>query len=167
MSDPEGRWIEIMQYTHESFRVQEFTNRPAGECGLRMVGFVEIVKDLQAMNTWYQKALDLRELTRFQNGALGCVHLVDKFYDAADRNTMMVLSNASTDEEKAQVKATGPFISAILYEAYDLDKAVADAQWAGMELISAPAEDDWSGVRMARLREPSGNQIQLRQSTNI
>jgi len=162
VSDPEGRWIEIMEYTHESFRVQEFTNRPAGECGLRMVGFVEIVDDLEAMSQWYQKALDLRELQKYQNGAGGSVHLVDKFYDADDRNTVMILSTANSAEEKAQLKEKGPFISAIVYEASDLDKAWEDAQWAGMGSVSSPHKDELSGTRMARLREPSGNLIYLR-----
>jgi len=36
--DPEGRWVEIMEYTDDTFRVQEFTNAPSGECGLQMVG---------------------------------------------------------------------------------------------------------------------------------
>ena len=49
MADPEGRWIEIMEYTHDTFRVQEFTSQRAGECGLRMIGFVELVRDLDAI----------------------------------------------------------------------------------------------------------------------
>jgi catechol 2,3-dioxygenase-like lactoylglutathione lyase family enzyme len=120
MSDPEGRWIEIMEYTHPNFRVQEFTNQPAGECGLRMIGFIEIVRDLQAMTDWYQRALDLRVLNSNGNGSGGSVELVDKYYDAGERNTVMILSDASTDEEKASLARTGPYISAILYEALAL-----------------------------------------------
>jgi predicted enzyme related to lactoylglutathione lyase len=167
MADPEGRWIEIMEYTHENFRVQEFTNQPAGECGLRMVGFVEIVNDLQAMSEWYQKALDLRVLESYQNGSGSCIQLVDKYYDARERNTLMVLSTARTEEEKASQASTGPYVSAILYEAKDLDRAFEDATWAGMEEVSAPAEDELTGVRMARLREPSGNLIHLRQAASL
>ena len=166
MADPEGRWIEIMQYTHENFRVQEFTNQPAGECGLRMVGFVEIVNDLQAMSEWYQKALDLRVLESYQNGSGGCVYLVDRHYDERERNTLMILSTAHTEEEKESLASTGPYVSAILYEAKDIDQAVEDAIWAGMEEVSAPAQDEWTGVRMARLREPSGNLIHLRQAAS-
>jgi catechol 2,3-dioxygenase-like lactoylglutathione lyase family enzyme len=165
MSDPEGRWIEIMEYTHDTFRVQEFTNQPAGECGLRMAGFVEIVNDLEAMSDWYQQALDLRELGRYGNGAGGCVHLVDKFYDERERNTLMVLSNARTEEERTELADKGPFISAILYEAQDINRAFEDARWAGMEEVSAPTEDDWTGLRTARLREPSGNLIHLQEAT--
>jgi catechol 2,3-dioxygenase-like lactoylglutathione lyase family enzyme len=164
MADPEGRWIEIMEYTHDTFRVQEFTNQPAGECGLRMIGFLEIVNDLQAMSDWYQKALDLRILDSFQNGSLGSVHLADKFYDKKERNTLMILSNARSEEEKAALANTGPYISAILYEAKDLDRAVEDGEWAGMEIVAAPAKDELTGRRTARLREPSGNLIELHEA---
>ena len=99
MADPEGRWIEIMEYTHDTFRVQEFTNQPAGECGLRMIGFLEIVNDLPAMSDWYQKALDLRVLETFQNGSAGSVYLADKYYDAKERNTLMILSTARSEED--------------------------------------------------------------------
>ena len=98
------------------------------------------------------------------NGSGGSVELVDKYYDAGERNTVMILSDASTDEEKASLAKTGPYISAILYEALDLDRAVEDAEWAGMEVVSGIDSDEHSGVRMARLREPSGNLIHLREA---
>jgi catechol 2,3-dioxygenase-like lactoylglutathione lyase family enzyme len=164
MADPEGRWIEIMEYTHQSFRVQEFTNQLAGECGLRMVGFVEIVQDLTRMSSWYQNALGLRELRRSGNGQTACVELVDCAYDAEERNTVMVLSTARTEEEQAVMADKGPYISAILYEAKDIEKAFEDATWAGMEAVQAPAEDELTGWRLARLREPSGNLIYLREA---
>ena len=164
VADPEGRWIEIMEYTTDTFRVQEFTNQPAGECGLRMIGFVEIVNDLEAMSEWYQKALDLRVLKSYSNGEGGCVHLVDKYHDAQERNTLMVLSTARSDEEKAILRDKGPFITSIMYEAKDLDQAFGDATWAGMEVVSEPAPDALTGIRSARLREPSGNLIDLCQA---
>jgi predicted enzyme related to lactoylglutathione lyase len=162
MSDPEGRWIEIMEYTHDVFRVQEFTNQPAGECGLRMIGFLEVVNDLQAMSDWYQKALDLRVLRSGGNGAGGFVELSDKYHDANERNTVMVLSNAMSEEQKAILSDKGPYISAIIYEAADIEGAFEDATWAGMEAVSPPAEDELTGISTAWLREPSGNLIQLR-----
>jgi len=162
MADPEGRWIEIMEYTHDVFRVQEFTNQPAGECGLRMIGFLEVVNDLQAMSDWYQKALDLRVLRSGGNGAGGFVELSDKYHDANERNTVMVLSNAMSEEQKAILSGKGPYISAIIYEAADIEGAFEDATWAGMEAVSPPAEDDLTGIPTAWLREPSGNLIQLR-----
>ena len=164
VADPEGRWIEIMEYTTDTFRVQEFTNQPAGECGLRMIGFVEIVNDLEAMSEWYQKALDLRVLKSYSNGEGSCVHLVDKYHDAQERNTLMVLSTARSDEEKAILREKGPFITSIMYEAKDLDQAFGDATWAGMEAVSDPAPDALTGIRCARLREPSGNLIDLYQA---
>jgi len=164
VADPEGRWIEIMEYTTDTFRVQEFTNQPAGECGLRMIGFVEIVNDLEAMSEWYQKALDLRVLKNYSNGEGGCVHLVDKYHDAQERNTLMVLSTARSDEEKAILSVKGPFITSIMYEAKDLDQAFGDATWAGMEVVNEPAPDATTGLRCARLREPSGNLIDLYQA---
>jgi catechol 2,3-dioxygenase-like lactoylglutathione lyase family enzyme len=166
MSDPEGRWIEIMEYTHDTFRVQEFTNQPAGECGLRMIGFVEVVSDLDAMSDWYQKALDLRVQEHYQNGAGGQIHLVDKFYDARERNTVMVLRTARGDEERAAMAGKGPYISAILYEAKDVERAFADGEWAGMEAIAAPAEDPLTGLKTAKLREPSGNLVELREAAS-
>jgi len=162
VSDPEGRWIEIMEYTHDVFRVQEFTNQPAGECGLRMIGFLEIVQDLQAMSEWYQRALDLRVLGSGGNAAGGYVELTDKYHDAEERNTIMVLSNAFSDEEKSILEGKGPYISAIIYEANNIQQAYEDATWAGMEAVSDPAEDSLTGIRTAWLREPSGNLIQLR-----
>jgi uncharacterized glyoxalase superfamily protein PhnB len=118
------------------------------------------------MNEWYQKALDLRVLESDLNGSGGCIQLVDKHYDARERNTLMVLCTARTEEEKASLASTGPYVSAILYEAKDLDRAFEDAAWAGMEEVSSPAPDEWTGVRMARLREPSGNLIHLRQAAS-
>lgn len=164
VADPEGRWIEIMEYTHDTFRVQEFTNQPAGECGLRMIGFTEIVNDLEAMSHWYQKALDLRVADDLPNVSGSCVHLVDKYYDPQKRNTIMVLSTPRNAEEEKVLAATGPYISTIIYEAKNLEQAFGDAEWAGMEAVSQPAKDSAGGVRSAFLREPSGNLIELRQA---
>jgi len=164
MADPEGRWIEIMEYTHHTFRVQEFTNQRAGECGLRMIGFVDLVNDLQAMSGWYQQALDLRVLGEFGSPGDGEVHLVDRDYDAAERNTLMILRTPQSDREKDRRRQVGPFISAIVYEATDIEQAFGDAIWAGMEEIEPPSEDGLTGVLTASLREPSGNEILLRQA---
>lgn len=166
MADPEGRWIEIMEYTHETFRVQEFTNQRAGECGLRMVGCVELVNDLQAMSEWYQHALDLRVLDTFGTSDNGEVHLVDRHYDADERNTLMILRTPQSEHEKSRKEKVGPFISAIVYEASDMDGAFGDAIWAGMEEVEAPKPDPLTGVVTAVLREPSGNEILLRQATS-
>ncbi len=167
MADPEGRWIEIMEYTHHTFRVQEFSNQRAGECGLRMVGFVGLVKDLRAMSRWYQQALDLRVLEEFGDDSEGEVHLTDQQYDADERNTIMILRKPRAGREQERQSQVGPFISAIVYEADDLEKAFGDAVWAGMEKIDLPAMDPVTGVMSATLREPSGNEILLRQARGV
>ena len=76
----------------------------------------------------------------------------------------MVLSAPRNDEERAALADTGPYISTLIYEAKNLDQAFGDAEWAGMQVVSAPAEDEMTGVRTALLREPSGNLIELRQA---
>ncbi len=167
MSDPEGRWIEIMEYTHHTFRVQEFSNQRAGECGLRMVGFVGLVRDLPAMSCWYQQALDLRVLEEFGDEVVGEVHLTDQHYDADERNTIMILRTPRPGREQECQDRVGPFISAIVYQADDLEQAFGDAVWAGMEEIDPPAVDSVTGVMTATLREPSGNEILLRQAVEV
>ena len=164
MSDPEGRWIEIMEYTHDTFRVQEFTPQRAGECGLRMTGFVELVRDLTGMSRWYQEALDLQVQAEYGEPDNGVVCLTDRSYDPHDRNTIMVLATPANDRERARMEAVGPFISAILYEAQDIQRAFDDALWAGMEEISAPARDPVTALVTAVLRKPSGNEIILREA---
>ncbi|MFW2403403.1 MAG: VOC family protein [Gammaproteobacteria bacterium] len=163
MADPEGRWIEIMQYTDPLFRVQEFTNQPAGECGLKMIGFVEIAADLDDMTRWYGEALDVQPIFSAGSNGDGVRYLADKYFDASERNTVMVLSAARTDEEKAKLAKDGPYISGILYQAANVERAFEDAKWAGMEEIAGPAIDPVTGVVTARLREPSGNEVILRE----
>ena len=163
MADPEGRWIEIMEYTHPVFRVQEFTNQPAGECGLRMIGFSEIVEDLDGMIKWYSEALGLQEIYSKRSNGDGVAYLTDAHFDSDQRNTVMMLSTARTEEDKAKFAAEGPFINGIVYQAMDVQKAFDDGVWAGMEAVAAPAEDPLTGAVSARLREPSGNEILLRE----
>ncbi len=163
MADPEGRWIEVMEYTHEIFRVQEFTNQPAGECGLRMIGCTEVVDDLRGMTEWYGTALGLREIYSATSNGSGLVYLSDDHFHPDERNTCVVLTTARSDGERSRLSQVGPHISAILYQALDVQKAYDDALWAGMEGIAAPAVDELTGVATARLREPSGNEIVLRE----
>ena len=164
MADPEGRWIEIMEYTDPTFRVQEFTNQPSGECGLKMIGFVEIVKDMEAMTDWYQNALDMKLLRSVGTAGDRVNYLSDKYFDASDRNPVMILSHAQTEEQEHKLEKDGPYISGIVYQANDVKRAFEDATWAGMEEIAAPEQDPVTGVLTARLREPSGNEIVLREA---
>ena len=164
VADPEGRWVEIMEYTHPVFRVQEFTNQPAGECGLRMIGFEETVLDLDAMTRWYTEALDLHQMFAAKDGPGGVVYLSDRHFDADSRNTVMALATPCTEAERARLEERGPYISAIIYQARDVKKAYEDALWAGMEEVSPPDRDPLTGVFTARIQEPSGNEIVLRET---
>ena len=56
----------------------------------------------------------------------------------------------------------GPYISAIIYQATDVQRAWDDALWAGMEELQAPQTDPLTGLLCAYLREPcGGNAIML------
>jgi catechol 2,3-dioxygenase-like lactoylglutathione lyase family enzyme len=162
--DPEGHWIEIMEYTDDTFRVQEFTHAPSGECGLEMIGNVEICEDVDAMVKWYQEVMDLRVLKEYRDGENAVIYMTDKDYDPKERNTLFVFSNARTEEDKAGYQRHGPHISAILYQARDVQRAYEDGLWAGMESISAPEVDPLTGALTAQLREPCGNAITLREA---
>jgi 4-hydroxyphenylpyruvate dioxygenase-like putative hemolysin len=163
MADPEGRWIEVMEYTHPSFRVQEFTDRPAGPCGLKMIGFMSIVSDVDAMTHWYGEALGHQTLYEARNGSAALACLSDGHFDAKDRNTVMVLATPRSSEERATLDRTGPYISAIVYQALDVEQAFEDAVAAGMTALEQPSEDPLMRALTARLREPSGNEILLRE----
>jgi 4-hydroxyphenylpyruvate dioxygenase-like putative hemolysin len=163
MADPEGRWIEVMEYTHPSFRVQEFTDRPAGPCGLKMIGFMSIVSDVDAMTHWYGEALGHQTLYEARNGSAALACLSDGHFDAKDRNTLMVLATPRSSEERATLDRTGPYISAIVYQALDVEQAFEDAVAAGLTALEQPSEDPLMRALTARLREPSGNEILLRE----
>ena len=162
--DPEGRWIEIMEYTDAFFRVQEFTNAPSGECGLQMIGNVEVCEDVDAMVDWYEKALDLHVLKAYRNGDDVAVYMSDKDYDPKERNTVFVLTTTRNQEDRKTFESHGPFISRVIYQAHDVQQAYKDALWAGMAALSGePKVDPLTGALTARLREPSGNIIELRE----
>jgi len=159
---PEGRWIEIMEYTDETFRVQEFTHAPSGECGLEVVGNAEVCQDLDAMVRWYQQIMDMRVLEEFRDGDQGMVVMVDKDYDPVERRSLFILQSARHDFEKEHMAKHGPYISSIIYQAKDVMRAWEDALWAGMEALQEPAVDPLTGLLTAHLREPcGGNGIML------
>jgi catechol 2,3-dioxygenase-like lactoylglutathione lyase family enzyme len=162
--DPEGRWIEVMEYTDEYFKVQEFTHAPVGECGLEMIGNAEVCKDVEAMVEWYQKVMDLRILKRYENDEDVVVYLTDKDHDPQTRNTIFILQNARLDFEKAHMAEHGPYISAIVYQAQHVQRAFEDALWAGMKELQAPKIDPLTGALTAYVREPcGGNVLMLRE----
>ena len=157
--DPEGRWVEIMEYTHDTFRVQEFTNAPSGECGLQMVGNAEVCEDVETMSQWYQNSLDLRVLDEIKSNGNHIVFLSDKDYDPDSRRTLFMLQNARHDFEKEHKQKHGPYISSILYQAKDIQRAYEDAIWAGMNELQAPRKDKLTGIDTAYLREPCGGNV--------
>lgn len=157
--DPEGRWVEIMEYTNDTFRVQEFTNAPSGECGLQMVGNTEICEDVAAMKDWYTDIMGMRVLDEYQVNGDQTVVLSDSDYDPKSRRTLFVLENARHSHEKTHLAKHGPYISAILYQAKDVDRAYEDALWAGMKELSAPDKDPMTGLMTARLAEPCGSNV--------
>jgi catechol 2,3-dioxygenase-like lactoylglutathione lyase family enzyme len=160
--DPEGRWIEIMEYTDDTFRVQEFTHAPSGECGLEIIGNAEICKDVDAMARWYQDIMGLRVLEEFKDGDDHVVVMSDKDYDPVARRSLFILQNARHDFEKEHMAEHGPYISSIIYQAKDVARAYDDAIWAGMEDLQKPGVDPLTGLLTAFVREPcGGNAIML------
>ena len=157
--DPEGRWVEIMEYTDDTFRVQEFTHAPSGECGLEMVGNAEICNDVDLMVDWYERVLDLRVLERFDGDGDKFVVMSDRKFDPVGRRTLFVLQNARHDFEKSKADAHGAHIASILYQAKDVQRAWEDALWAGMKPLMEPHVDTLTGLLTAYLSEPCGNNV--------
>jgi len=159
--DPEGRWVEIMEYTDEYFRVQEFTHAPAGECGLEIIGNAEICEDLDASVGWYQDVMDMRVMQEYGEGTDRVIYMTDKEYDPVSRNTIFVLQTARQDFEQSHKNEHGPYISSIIYQAANVERAYEDATWAGMKPLSAPARDEVTGAVTAYLAEPCGDNVIL------
>ena len=157
--DPEGRWIEIMEYTNDTFRVQEFTNAPSGECGLQMVGNSEVCADVEGMKAWYQDVMGMHVIDEFRSNGYHEVVMTDKDYDSIERRSLFVLHNARHDFEKDHLAEHGPYISSIIYQAKDVQRAWEDALWAGMKELSAPKKDPLTGLQTAFLREPCGGNV--------
>ena len=154
--DPEGKWVEIMEYTDDIFRVQEFTHAPSGQCGLEMLGNVEVCNDVNLMRDWYVNVMDLRVAEEFKDGTDHIVVLTDKDYETISRRTLFILQNARTEEQKARLAQRGPYISEIIYQAKDLNAAWEDAKWAGFEPLAPPSVDPLTGLNTAYLLEPCG-----------
>lgn len=157
--DPEGRWIEIMEYTDDTFRVQEFTHAPSGQCGLEMVGNAEVCNDVDAMVKWYSEVMDLRVLKEFKDGEDQVVVMTDKDYDPVSRRSLFILQNARTEQQKAHKAEHGAYISEIIYQAKDVQRAYDDALWAGMKELQAPEVDPLTGLLTAYVLEPCGGNV--------
>lgn len=162
VKDPEDRWIEVMEYTNDTFRVNELTHAPSGECGLEMVGSVSICRDVAAMRDWYVEVMEFSLLAEYQEQGDHVVILTDKDYNPQSRRSMFILQNARTDDQKARFAKRGPYIAEIIYQAKDLQRAWDDAIWAGFEPLAELATDPLTGFKTAYLLEPCGkNTIML------
>ena len=162
VKDPEDKWIEVMEYTDETFRVNELTHAPSGECGLEMIGNVQICRDVAVMRDWYIDIMDFRVLKEYQDGVDHVVVMTDKDYNPDSRRSLFILQNARTADQKGRFEARGPYISEMIYQAKDVKRAWEDALWAGFEALQEPAVDSLTGLLTAYLLEPCGkNSVML------
>lgn len=161
--DPEGHWIEIMEYTDEHFRVNELTHQPSGECGLEMLGTTLICDDVDKMTAWYIDALDMRIIKEYRDDKDTVIYLSDKYYDPKNRNSLFILQNARSDVQAAHQKKHGAYISHVVYSAFDIKRAYEDALWAGFEAVSEPVKDELTGAVTAYVKDCYGNQLMLRE----
>lgn len=158
--DPEGRWVEIMEYVGE-FKTPDVEFRPVGHPGLQTLGVVQLCNDLDGQVEWYRDVLGQQIIHDARSDGDGLVYMADRTY--AGRQCVNVMATPSTDAEQALMDRHGPAISSVLYQAGDVDAAWNDAVAAGFEPLDAPAHDDRIGARTGYLREPSGNIVQVRE----
>jgi 4-hydroxyphenylpyruvate dioxygenase-like putative hemolysin len=158
-ADPEGRWIEIMDYIGD-FKTPDVEFRPVGIPGLQLFGVTQLTNNLKEMSEWYQRVLGLHAIHGTPDD--GIVFLADSKY-SADRNIAMIMAAPATSEEQALMERHGPCISGANYQAVDLERADADAVAAGFERISDLEIDSRTGLRTSMFREPSGNLVYLRE----
>jgi catechol 2,3-dioxygenase-like lactoylglutathione lyase family enzyme len=158
-ADPEGRWIEIMDYIGE-FKTPDVEFRPVGIPGLQLFGVTQLTNNLAEMSEWYQRVLGLRAV--HGNVDDGTVFLVDSEY-SAKRNIAMIMAEPATEAERELMAEHGPCIGGADYQAVDLERADADAVAAGFERVSTLSVDSRTGLRTSSFREPSGNLVYLRE----
>jgi catechol 2,3-dioxygenase-like lactoylglutathione lyase family enzyme len=158
-ADPEGRWIEIMDYIGD-FKTPDVEFRPVGIPGLQLFGATQLTENLAEMADWYQRVLGLHPI----HGGVdeGIVFLADEKY-SAERNIAMILAEPRSEAEVALMAQHGPAISGANYQARDLERADSDAILAGFERVSELELDERTGMRTSTLREPSGNLVYLRE----
>jgi len=168
VKDPEDKWIEIMEYTDDTFKVNELTHAPSGECGLEMLGTVSICRDVNAMRDWYIDIMDFTVLQEFKDGEDHVVIMSDKDFKSDTRRSLFILQNARTTDQKTRFDKRGPYISEIVYQAKDVKRAWEDALWAGFEALEEPSVDPLTGLLTGYLLEPCGkNTIMLCEHFNF
>jgi 4-hydroxyphenylpyruvate dioxygenase-like putative hemolysin len=126
-----------------------------------MVGNAELCLDVDKMTEWYQSVMDMQVLERFEAGEHSLVVMTDKDYDPVGRRTLFFLHNARHDFELKKVEEHGPHISAIIYQAKDVQRAWEDALWAGMKPLLELHKDPLTGLTMGYLAEPCGSNVIL------
>jgi catechol 2,3-dioxygenase-like lactoylglutathione lyase family enzyme len=157
-ADPEGRWIEIMEYI-DDFKSPDVEFRPFGIPGLQLFGPTQLTNDLAGMERWYQDVLGLRTV----NGSAeaGIVFMADDEF-GPDRNIAMILAEPSSEAERELFERHGPLIVGINHQAVDVERADSDAVAAGFQRLSELGLDERTGLLTSTFREPSGNLIFLR-----
>ncbi len=158
--DPEGRWVEIMQYV-DGFKTPDVEFRPVGHVRLQALGHVQLCRDLTSQVEWYTDVLGQRVIVDSRAGNDGLVYLADHSYHR--RQCVTILATPANDAEQALMERHGPCISTIVYQAVDVSSAWRDALAAGFAEIAAPAYDHRIGCRTGYVREPSGNLVQIRE----
>lgn len=161
--DPEGHWVEIMEFTDEHFRVNELTNQPSAECGLQMLGSALVCKDVDAMVNWYTDVMDMRVVKEYRDKNETVVYMGDKYYDPKNKQSLFILQSARTAKQKKHQKEHGPYISHTVYSAYNVTRAYEDAVWAGFKEVSKPVKDKLTGAVTGYLQDVYGNEIMLRE----
>ena len=162
LGDPEGTWIEIMEYTTR-FEVSQFVARPAGLEGLSLFGVTLLVRDLRCMERWYCETMGLRNVYERVDGSEGVMYLADYTYDPLERNTVLQMATPHTPELRQRFDQFGPQVGVMSYLALDVPAAYQSALEAGMDGISEPAADERTGALTAWIHEPNGNPVEIRE----
>jgi catechol 2,3-dioxygenase-like lactoylglutathione lyase family enzyme len=163
VGDPEGTWVEIMEYSTK-WHVPEVIARPIHLEGLRLFGTGLLVEDLRGMERWYTDALGLRTIHDSGCGDQGLLYMADYNYHPEEHNIVFQIATPHTAEEKRQFKAFGPQIATVMYLTDDVQMAFESALKAGLESITEPAFDDRTGALTAEIREPNGLPFIVRES---
>lgn len=162
--DPEGTWIEIMEYKMpDIFKVPYIEQRIHSFEKLRMFGPTILVKDLEAQEKFYHDVMGFKTAFKNVEDNKGIIYLIDERYDEASNNIALQLKTPSIDAEKDLFEKYGPYISTISYLSGDVEFAYERAIRAEFEPISAPAVDPLTGALTAWIREPNGNIIEVRE----
>jgi catechol 2,3-dioxygenase-like lactoylglutathione lyase family enzyme len=159
-TDPEGRWIEIMDYIGD-FKTPDVEFRPFGIPGLQLFGPTQLTQNVATMSEWYRDVLGLKAVHGSADD--GIVFLADERF-GPEHNIAMILAEPESDPERELFRRHGPVIGGVNHQAVDLERADLDAEAAGFERLGELALDERTGLRTSTFREPSGNLLYLREA---